>query len=329
MTTRRHIVFGLCAGVLAAPLAVEAQQPARVFRVGFLSLLPREQALSHIRILQEGLRGLGYVEGQNIILEYRFADEKADLLPDQAAELIRLKVDVIVTGFGTVPALAAKKATNTIPIVFSVVADPVRSGIVSSLARPGGNITGPSTVPAGLVSKRLEILKEIAPKLSRVIVLLNPATPASIQGLAELKLAAEKLGIQLQLLEVRAPPDFESVSAAASPMRADALIVLSDPLTIAHRAQIADFAAKSRLPAMYGIRDFVEAGGLISYGANYDESFRRAASYVDRILKGAKPADLPVEQPTNLELALNLKTAKALGLTIPQSILVRADRVIE
>ena len=329
MISRRQIVLAPCAAVLAAPLAAAAQQPAKVHRVGFLSLLPRVQALAHISALQEGLRALGYIEGQNIVLEYRFADEKADRLADLAAELVRLKVDVIVTGFGTLPALAAKKATSAIPVVFSVVADPVRSGVVASLARPGGNITGPSSVPAGLVSKRLELLREIAPKLSRVVVLFNPATPASIQGWAEVKVAAENLGIQPQPLEVRASQDFESVLAAASRIRADALLTLSDPLTIAHRAQILDFAAKNRLPAMYGLKDFAEAGGLISYGANYDEAYRRTAGYVVRILKGARPADLPVEQPTTFELVVNLKTARGLGITIPQSILLRATTVIE
>jgi len=319
----------LALGILAAPLTVEAQQPAKVSRVGFLSLLPQEQALSHIKALHEGLRGLGYIEGQNIILEYQFADGTAERLPDLVAELIHLKVDIIVTGFGTLPALAAKQATSTIPIVFSFVADPVGSGIVASLARPGGNITGLSTLAAGLAGKRVELLKEILPQLSRVAILLNPATPAATQALRETQAIAATWGIQLQPLEVRTPEDFESSFAVASQEHADALITVTDPFTIVHRARIVELAAKSRLPAIYGMRDFVEAGGLISYGANYNEPSRRAAAYVDKILKGAKPADLPVEQPMKFELVINLKTAQELGLTIPPSLLFQATEVIK
>ena len=319
----------LALGILAAPLTVEAQQPAKVSRVGFLSLLPQEQALSHIKALHEGLRGLGYIEGQNIILEYQFADGTAERLPDLVAELIHLKVDIIVTGFGTLPALAAKQATSTIPIVFSFVADPVGSGIVASLARPGGNITGLSMIPAGLTGKRVELLKELLPQLSRVAILLNPATPAATQALRETQAIAATWGVQLQLLEVRTPEDFESSFAVASQEHTDALITMTDPFTIVHRARIAELAAKSRLPAIYGMRDFVEAGGLISYGANYDEPSQRAAAYVDKILKGAKPADLPVEQPMKFELVINLKTAQELGLTIPPSLLFQATEVIK
>ena len=319
----------LALGILAAPLTVEAQQPAKVSRVGFLSLLPQEQALSHIKALHEGLRGLGYIEGQNIILEYQFADGTAERLPDLVAELIHLKVDIIVTGFGTLPALAAKQATSTIPIVFSFVADPVGSGIVASLARPGGNITGLSTLAAGLAGKRVELLKEILPQLSRVAILLNPATPAATQALRETQAIAATWGIQLQPLEVRTPEDFESSFAVASQEHTDALITMTDPFTIVHRARIVELAAKSRLPAIYGMRDFVEAGGLISYGANYNEPSRRAAAYVDKILKGAKPADLPVEQPMKFELVINLKTAQELGLTIPPSLLFQATEVIK
>ena len=327
---KRRALLGLIGlSALAAPLGVEAQHSARVYRVGFLSLLPHQQAVSHVKALQEGLRGLGYVEGRNIVLEYRFADGKADRLPDLVAELIRLKVDVIVAGFGTLPALAAKKATSAIPIVFSFVSDPVGSGVVTNLARPGGNVTGLSTVAAGLAGKRLELLKEILPKLSRVAVLLNPATPAATLALSETKDAAEKLAVQLHPLEVRTAQNIEAGFAAASQRHAEALITVTDPFTIAHRARIVELADRSRLPAMYGMRDFVEAGGLVSYGANYDEPSRRAAVYVDKILKGAKPADLPVEQPTAFELVINLKTAKALGITFPPSILLRADRVIE
>ena len=318
----------LALGILAAPLTIEAQQPAKVYRVGFLSLLPQEQAFSHIKALHEGLRGLGYIEGQNIILEYQFADGTAERLPDLVAELIHLKVDIIVTGFGTLPALAAKQATSTIPIVFSFVADPVGSGIVASLARPGGNITGLSTLAAGLAGKRVELLKEILPQLSRVAILLNPATPAATQALRETQAIAATWGIQLQPLEVRTPEDFESSFAVASQEHTDALITVTDPFTIVHRARIVALAAKSRLPAIYGMRDFVEAGGLISYGANYDEPSQRAAAYVDKILKGAKPADLPVEQPMKFELVINLKTAEALGLTIPPTLLFQADEVI-
>jgi putative ABC transport system substrate-binding protein len=221
-------------------------------------------------------------------------------------------VDIIVTGFGTLPALAAKQATSTIPIVFTFVADPVGAGVVASLARPGGNITGCSTLAADLAGKRLELLKELLPQVSRVAILLNPATPAATQALREMQAIAATWGVQLQPLEVRTPEDFESRFAVASQEHGDALITITDPFTIVHRARIVEFAAKSRLPAMYGMRDFVEAGGLISYGANYNEPSRRAATYVDKILKGAKPADLPVEQPMKFELVVNLKTAQAL-----------------
>ncbi|MBI2753062.1 MAG: ABC transporter substrate-binding protein [Betaproteobacteria bacterium] len=329
MNRRETLISLVALGAAVGPLGARAQQPAKPYRVGFLSLLPRQQAASHIKALQEGLRGLGYIEGRNIVLEYRFADGKADRLSDLVAELIRLKVDVIVTGFGTLPALAAKKATSTIPVVFSFVSDPVEAEVVASLAHPGGNITGLSTVAAGLAAKRLQLLKEILPRLSRVAILLNPATPAATQALSETKAAAEKLAIQLHPLEAWAAQDIESSFAAARERRAEALIAVTDPLTIAQRARILEFADKSRLPTMYGMRDFAETGGLVSYGANYDEPSRRAAVYVDKILKGARPADLPVEQPTAFELVINMKTAKALGLTIPQSLLLRADRVIE
>src|SRR5262245_3519049 len=319
----------LALGILAGPLTLEAQPPAKVSRVGFLSLLPHAHALSHIKALQEGLRGLGYIEGQNIVLEYRFADGTAERLPGLVAELIHLNVDIIVAGFGTLPALAAKQATSTIPIVFTFVADPVGTGVVASLARPGGNITGLSTLAAGLAGKRLELLKEILPQLSRVAILLNPATPATRQALRETQAIAATWGVHLQPLEVRTPEDFESSFAVASQEYTDALITLTDPFTIVHRARIAELAAQSRLPAIYGMRDFVEAGGLISYGANYDEPSQRAAAYVDKILKGAKPADLPVEQPMKFELVINLKTAQELGITMPSSLLLLADEVIQ
>jgi putative ABC transport system substrate-binding protein len=274
------------------------------------------------------LRELGYIEGQNIAIEYRFASGRVGQLPVLAAELVRLKLDVIVTP--TTPAsLAAKQATSTIPIVFAAVADAVGAGLIANFARPGGNITGLASISAELGGKRLELLKEVAPKASRVAVLYNPADRSNVLVLKELQESAPALGLTLQPLEVRGPGDFEGAFVAMTRERAHALFGAAGVLTFEHRNTIVDLAAKNRIPAMWGHRQFVEAGGLMSYAVNWYDQLRRAATYVDKILKGAKPGDLPVEQPTKFELVINLKAAKALGLTIPPSLRLRADEVIQ
>jgi putative tryptophan/tyrosine transport system substrate-binding protein len=327
---RRAFIGTLTGGLLAAPLAAEAQPAGKVPRVGFLAASSASDAANArwIEAFRQGLRDLGYVEGRNIVIEYRYAGEKYERLPALAAELVRLKVDVIVS-HGTPGPLAAKHATSVIPIVMTSAGDPVASGLVSSLARPGGNVTGMSLMVPELGGKRLQLLKEILPGLSRVAVLWNATNPYNSLVMREMEATATTLGVQLQSLVVRGPDDFEGALAAAATGRAAALTAVEDPLTNTKRIQIVDFAAKSRLPAIYGIKEFVDAGGLMSYGVHFADSYRRAAAYVDKILKGAKPADLPVQQPTKFEFAINLKTAKALGLTIPPSLLQRADQVIE
>jgi len=332
----RRIVLAvaLAFSVLLAPLAADAQQAAgKVYRIGFLSVLGAPTPSTPAGVLEafrQGLRELGWVEGQNIVIDYRFAEGRFDRLPDLAAELVRLKVDIIVA-VATQGVAAAKNATETIPIVMiSGSADPVGLGFIASLARPGGNVTGLSySVGPEILGKGLELLKEIVPKVRRVAILSNPASPVQPLFIREVKVAARSLGVQLQLLEARGPNEFDGAFAAMAKERVGALLVVADGLFILHRARLADLAARSRLPAIYGYREHVEAGGLMSYGSSLRDLWRRAATYVDKILKGAKPADLPVEQPTKFELVVNLKTAKALGLTIPQSVLVRADEVIQ
>jgi len=320
---RRTFLGTLTGGLLAAPRAVEAQQAGKVAKIGVL-----EFGGSTNSAFGQQLRELGYIEGQNLILEHRFAEGRAERLPDLAAELVRLKVDVIVAG-GTPPPLAAKHATSTIPIVMAAAGDPVRTGLVANLARPGGNVTGLSTSTPDLAAKRLELLKEVVPGVSRVAVLWNAANPFTVLNMRETEAAARTLGLHVQSLEVRGLDDFDNALPAAIRGRAGALIVVDDPLTCLHRERLGDFAAKNRLPTMYGFRQCAGTGGLMSFGASLADLYRRAAIYVDKILKGAKPRDLPVEQPTNFELVINLKTAKALGLTIPPSVLQRADQVIE
>jgi len=276
----------------------------------------------------QGLRELGYVEGQNIVIERRYSEGRYERLPGLAAELVRLKVDVIVA-VGGPPPHAAKDATSTIPIVMTNHGDPVGTGLVASLARPGGNVTGLSTVNPDLVGKQLQLLKEAVPRLSRVAVLSNPTHPLHRLPLREVEVAARSLKVGLQVLEARAPSEFASAFSAATKESAGALIVLGDGMFFGQRTRIAELAAKSRLPMIAAEREYAEAGGLLAYGANFRESFRRAATYVDKILKGAKPGDLPIEQPTKFEFVINLKTTKALGLTIPQSVLLRADEVIQ
>ena len=288
---------------------------------------PSDTALWH-QAFRVGLHDLGWVEGKNITIEYRYAEGQSDRLPDLAADLVRLKVDVIVAS-APPDALAAQKATRAIPIVLANAGEPVAMGLVESLARPGGNITGLSPMNVELVGKRLELLREILPKLSRVAVLWNPQGPGSPFYWKEIQLPARQLGIQLHSLEVRSPNDFDQAFEAATRARAGALFVAPDPVIVTNLRRIAGLAAKSRLPSIFHFPEFADAGGLVTYAADRADMFRRAATYVDKILKGAKPGDLPVDQATKFELVINMKTAKALGITIPQSVLVRADRVIE
>ena len=315
--------------LLAGPLAAGAQPPANAPRVGVL-LLSTPAATSHLReALSQGLRDLGYMEGQNIAIEYRWAEGRLERLPQLAQELVRLKVDVVVTTL-TPGIRAAQQATKTIPIVMAVSGDPAGSGLVQSLARPGGNITGLSSNFRKLSGTALEILKEAVPGVSRVAVLWNPAIPDSTLAFREMRAGGETLKLELLSVEVRGLIEFENSFLRISREHAGALIVLPEnPLFFTYRRQLVDLAARHRLPAIYLLREFVDAGGLMAYGISLPEMFRRAASYVDKILKGAKPADLPVEQAAKFELVINLKTAKALGLTIPQSILLRADQVLQ
>ncbi|HEX9901083.1 MAG TPA: ABC transporter substrate-binding protein [Candidatus Methylomirabilis sp.] len=327
MSARRILVVILTLGILATPVPTEAQQSAKVPRIGWLSIASRTPAVSHlIEAFWQGLRELGYVEGQNIAIEYRFAEGRPERLPEFAAQLVALKVDIIVTP-NPAGTQAAREATRTIPIVILGVADPVGSGLVASLSRPGGNITG-LTSPV-MWGKRLELLKETVPKASRVAVLRNPTNPETADMSRDVGGAARALGVQLQVLDVRVPIELDSAFARMTRDRAGALLVTGDTLFTLHREQIAVLAIKRRLPAISWAREFAEAGLLMAYGRSLPYEFRRAATYVDKILKGAKPADLPVEQPTKFELVINLKTAKALGLTIPQSVLIRADQVIQ
>ncbi len=301
---------------LATPLAAGAQQAGKVWRIGMLSLGSPTNSPHILEAFRQQLRELGYVEGQNIVIEYRWAEGRAERLPDLAAELVGLKVDVIVAG-GTPAPLAAKRASRTIPIVMAAAGDPVGTGLVASLAKPGGNVTGTSDHSPELTGKRLQLTKEIIPRLSRAAVLWNAANPIAALVASETEIAARTLGVQVQSLEVRGPDDFENALPAAISGGADTLFVVDDPLVFRSRMRIADFAARNRLPATGIHREFAEAGGLMTFGANLADLNRRAAIFVDKILKGAKPADLPVEQPTKYELVINLKTAKALGLTIP------------
>jgi putative ABC transport system substrate-binding protein len=315
--------------ILSAPHAPEAQPPAKVPRIGMLWFgSPVVGPSPHLEAFRQGLRELGYTEGQNIVIEARHAAMRPALLPDLAANLVLSKVEVIVAA-GDPAIHAARHATSTIPIVMVAGADPVGSGLVASLARPGGNLTGSSALSPELSGKRLQLLTEALPGVSRVAVLWNPADPAKALDVRETQAAGQALGVQLQLLEVRGSEEFERAFAAMTTEHAEALITLGDPLTVSHRMRIVDLAAKSRLPTMYDVREFVEAGGLMAYGPSLPDLFRHAAAYVDKILKGAKPGTLPVEQPMKFELIINLKTAKALGLTIPPSVLFLADRVIQ
>ena len=326
--SKKMILLALCSLLLAPCSAAKAQQPGKVFRIGYLGGASTSAVSDRIEAFRQGLRELGYIEGENLVIEWRPAEGKFDRLPALAAELVRLKVDVIVTG-GPASTGAAKEATSTIPIVMAQDNDPVANGFVASLARPGGNITGLATLSPEIGGKRLELLKEIVPKLSRVAVLGTSTDPANAQLLKEVEFAAGALGVKLQYLDVLDPKDIETAFRDASKGRAEAVLALASPVLISQRAQLADLAVKSRLPAIYYSTEYVEAGGLMTYGVNLNDVARRAATYVDKILKGAKPADLPVEQPKKFEFIINLKAAKQIGLTIPQSVLYRADRVIK
>lgn len=311
-----------------APLVL-AQQSKKIYRIGFLSQVSPELYSHLYTAFLQGLRDIGYVEGQNIAIEARWAEGKTERLPELASELVRLKPDLIVSTGGTVTALAAKKATATIPVVFTAGGDLVKVGLIASLARPGGNLTGLSILTTELSVKRLELLKETFPKVRRVAVLGNPVNPVFTIQLGEVQAAAKPLALQLQILEARDPKDFEPAFSAMAEKGAGALLVLSDAVLNAHRERIANFAMKSRLPAIYEFKEFVEAGGLMSYGTNIVDVYRRVGKYVDKILKGAKPGELPVEQPLNFEFFINLKTAKQIGVTIPPNVLARADKVIK
>ncbi len=327
----RIVALLVALGLLSLPLAADAQPPGKVYRISVLSNSPPTipGVARNWEAFRQGLSERGWIEGQNILIEHRFTEGRVERLLSLAAELVSLKPDLIVTA-STVGVRAAKQATTTIPIVMVYVFDPVRLGIVASLARPGGNVTGVAFVAGPeIAGKYLELLKEAVPKVSRVAVLSNPDSPASPFLLRETQAAAQVLAVKLQLLEVRSPNELEGAFAAMSRERAGALLVLPHPFNFYHAKRIADLAAKSRLPAVYPFRESVEAGGLMAYAADAPDMFRRAATYVDKILKGAKPADLPVEQPTKFELVINLKTAKALGLMIPRALLLRADQVVE
>jgi putative ABC transport system substrate-binding protein len=324
--SRRAASVALALGLLAAPLVVEAQPAGKVHRIGFLGAASASGYASQLAALRQGLHDLGYDEGRNLVIEYRWAEGQYQRLPDLAAELVARKVTLIVT-HGTPGSRAAMQATTVIPIVMAVVGDPVESGLVASLARPGKNVTGLTFFNSELAAKRLEFLKEVKPRTRRVAVLLNPDNPVNRPILSAMEATAAALKVELDQVEVRGPDQFESAFAAMVAGRADAMVVIDDAMLIAHARRIADLAATKRLPSA-GLKEFVVAGGLMAYAANFPVIWRRAAVFVDRILKDAKPEDLPIERATHFELIVNLRTAKALGLTIPQSVLSRADEII-
>ncbi len=322
---RRMFIGAVAAGFLAAPFYSRAQQAGKIYRIGILEAIPATQNTANLDALRKGLRELGYVEGRNLIIEYRSADGRAERFSDLAAELVRLRVDVIVTR-GTPATRAAKNATATIPVVMATMGDP--GAIVTSFAHPGGNITGVTTFSTELTAKRIELLKELVPNLSRVALLHNMSNPAAPPEWEETRTAARTLGLQAQLLDVRSEGGLGVAFDLAARSHVDALVIGADGFTQLHQRAIVDLGARNRLPATYPAREFVQAGGLIAYAVNYPDLYFQFASFVDRIFRGAKPGELPVEQPSKFELVINLKTAKALGLTIPQSLLLRADEVI-
>jgi putative ABC transport system substrate-binding protein len=325
---RRIFAMALCTVLFALCVSTHAQQPTKIPRIGLLFTATPSAAAARIEAFRQGLRELGYVEGKNILIEQRYAEGQLNHMNELAAELVRLKVDVIVT-IGPAATRPAKEATTAIPIVMGVDDDPVGNGFVASLARPGGNITGLASLAPEIGGKQLELLKEIVPRLSRVAVLGTSTQPGNAQSLREAEVAAQALAVKLQYLDVLSPKDIEPVFRTASNGRAEAVLVLRASIFFSHRKQIVDLAAKRQLPAMYYTTEYVEEGGLMTYGVSITDLFRRAATYVDKILKGAKPAELPIEQPTKFELVVNLKTAKRIGLTIPPNVLARADKVIK
>ena len=324
---RNFYGVALCAMLFALSCESEAQQP-KVPRIGFLAVVSPSQLSARVDAFRQGLRELGYIDGKNLVIEYRWAEGKFDQMPHLAADLVRLKVDIIVTG-GPQATRPAKEATSTIPIVMGFDQDPVGSGFVASLDRPAGNITGLSSFAPEMSGKQLELLNETVSTLTRVAVLGNSAEPATGLALEETKLAAAALGVKLQYLDMLGPKDIETAFREASKARAEAVLMLSGPFAISHRRQLIDLAVKSRLPAIYPYPEVAEDGGLMTYSVSFTDLYRRAATYVDKILKGAKPADLPVERPTKFEFVINLKAAKQIDLTIPQRVLTRADKVIK
>ena len=323
---RREFLFTLAGGLLAAPLAAEAQHLQKPYRIGMLERTSMAINAGNVNAFRQGLRELGYVEGESFVLEYRSAEGRDDQFPDLVTELVRMKVKMILTR-GTPAALAAKNATDTIPVVFTGVGDPVGQGIVVSLARPGRNVTGLSAAVTEIFPKRVQLIRELVPRAARIAALFNMSNPALPPQWREVEMAARSLGLEPHLLDVRRADDLAPAFDAAVRQRADALIVGLETLTQANQHLIVDLAARRRLPAIYASTEF--AGGLVAYGVNYPEMYRQAAGFAHKIFKGAKPADLPVEEPTKVELVVNLKTAKALGLPIPQAVLFRADHVIE
>ena len=324
---RRQFIM-LLGGAAALPIAARAQQTGKVWRVGMLDSTPAALNTANIDAFRQEMRRLGYAEGTNLIIEYRSSAGRPERFPDLAAELLQLKVDLIVTR-GTPAVLAAKKATTTLPIVMAAIGEPVETGAVASLAKPGGNVTGLSSFVTELVAKRVEILREVIPSISRIAMLDNMANGSVPAQWDEAKRAAAAFGLQSHLHDVRKPEDIEPAFSAMAAQRIDVLLPGLDSVVIANRARVIELAARQRLPAIYASREFVEDGGLLSYGTHYGDLYRRAAIYVDKIFKGARPADLPVEQPTKLEIVINLKSAQAQGMTIPPSLLARADGVIE
>jgi putative tryptophan/tyrosine transport system substrate-binding protein len=329
MRNRRSLMIVLAGAALLSVENRATAQKAKLFSIAYLALLPGEDRTSFMAAFVRRLNELGYVDGQNLRLVYRSAEGRPELLPSLASELIRMKPDLLVSGFGTVAAKAAKAAADGIPVVFMAVGDPVGAGVVESLARPGGHVTGLSDLAAGLQGNRLQLLREIAPAASLIAVVLNPGTPYTALAYKELEAAANLAKIQLRAFEVRSPEEIAPQLDATKAAGAGALVILEDPLTFSRRSEIAAFTSRLRLPAVYGYREFAEAGGLVSYGTDHNMQWRRGAEIVDLILKGAKPADIPVEQPTKFELVVNLKTAKALDLSVPPTIMMRADEVIE
>ncbi|SIO56477.1 putative ABC transport system substrate-binding protein [Bradyrhizobium erythrophlei] len=325
---RREFIVLAPSIALLRPAAIRAQQSSKLYHIGYFSAGERRPTPQLEEAFVGALRGLGWIEGTNVVFEYRYADNHLDRLPELAAQLVALKVDVIVAA-GTLAPLAVKRLSTTIPIVLTSAGDPLGSGLVSSLAHPGGNITGLSLMASDLGGKRLELLRELLPSISKVAVLWNAANPYAAKVFTETERAARTLRIALQSVEVRKPDDFDTAFDSVKIEHPDGLISIEDPLTFDHRKEIVEFAAKNNLPAVHGLREFAEIGGLIAYGANIPDLSRRAATYVDKILRGAKPADLPVEQPTKFEFLINLRAAKALNISISPELLARADEVIE